>query len=102
MSTTSALADNVPTMSLLAPLPRLPAAQQRAVGAPLHELEGKVANAGLKSPTLLVIGPVCALSPHYESLVREDVVEGQIVPRPRSAWTSGGESKVETGSVGEV
>jgi len=56
---------------------------QRAVGAPLNEFVDKVERVGLQSPTLLVIGGVCALSPHYPELLASEVIDGQIVPRPR-------------------
>lgn len=59
---------------------------QRAVGAPVAALHDKVTAAGLKSPTLIVMGGVCALSPHYPRLVGEAVVEGRMVPRDLQQW----------------
>lgn len=55
--------------------------EQRVVYAPLHALSSEVERHGLKSPTLVVVGPVVALSPGWAAMqaVGESLREGRWV-----------------------
>ncbi|CAG9465676.1 unnamed protein product [Pedinophyceae sp. YPF-701] len=65
--------------------------EQRTVFAPLSELHACVADAQLKSPTLLIIGDVVALSRGWEDHRGGGVVEGRWVSREQAGEFGQGE-----------
>lgn len=48
--------------------------EQRFVMAPLQSLAAKVANAGLRSPVLIIVGKVISLSPHYRKIHHQEEI----------------------------
>lgn len=63
-------------------------AQQRVVGATLGKLPQAVQRAGLVSPTLLILGKVCALSPHYARWLAAGAAGGAVEGRA-ATWREG-------------